>query len=67
VLNDYVEKDIFKFYGLTLIDYTNLTRYERVTLNKHAFKRIEKLNQDMAHLKAQTNNLSKSFDDYNMG
>lgn len=55
ILDQYSDLDIQKFYGISIKEYLELTRYERTVLNEQALGLINKLNRKMQEIKDSTN------------
>lgn len=66
---DYIHNSINKYFNITIVEYLNLTRPERITMNKVAKDKMieeQKIIDDMkAKAKTQNNHPNVMYDDMN--
>lgn len=51
ILDEYIQFDILKMYGLSIDKYLELTRYERSILTKKALAAMQKINDEAERLR----------------
>ncbi len=62
ILEEYIQFDILKMYGLSLDKYMELTRYERMIITKKAVEAMQRMNAEAERLKNSKNNLMEGLD-----
>jgi hypothetical protein len=62
ILDEYIQFDILKMYGLSIDKYMELTRYERSILTKKALDAMQKINEEAERLRRDKNNMMGDLD-----
>jgi len=63
LLTLYIERDIRKFFGLTVNEFLNLNRYERIEIVKVAEKQMEVMDRRLKELKEDAGTTSDAYTD----
>lgn len=61
-LEEYLEFDIRKFFGLSVVEFFDLTLFEKDIIIKQAMEHMKKLNAEMDKMKNQINDDSNGLD-----